>query len=466
VRQASQQLVAEVLEGFWRLPEGPVGRYVPRPVMESLLAGDLPEHASDFQQVVAEVHNKVVPNAIRPSHPRFLAFVPSGPCLPALLGDWLCDGLNLFAGVWKEGAGPGQVELIVLDWFRQILGMPPEASGLLTSGGSEALLIAMVTARERLSYEERGRAVLYTSDQRHWSVDRGARIAGFRPDQIRALPAGADLRLSVDVLRQAVKADARADRVPWLVVAHAGTTNTGTVDPIDRLADFCAEHGLWLHADAAYGWAAALSDRGKHLLHGIERADSISLDPHKWFAQTYDVGCLLVRAGPALTRTFATQPEYLQDVQAAEDEVNFADRGIALTRRFRALKIWMSVKTLGLGWFRRLVQHGLTLAEYAERALAQNGDFELLAERQLSVVCFRCTPIGWHGDLDALNRAVCAEAVRTGRVFLATTRVRGLVAQRFCFVNWRTTAADVDEVITLLATIARRLTHGEDDSTT
>jgi glutamate/tyrosine decarboxylase-like PLP-dependent enzyme len=457
MRRMSEQVIAEILEGYLRLPERPVGRYASRPEMEALLCRDMPEEGSDLDNMLAEVRDKVAPNAMRPSHPRFLAFVPAGPCFPALLGDWLCDGLNLFAAVWKEGAGPAQVELIVLDWFRRILGMPAEASGLLTSGGSEAILIGLVTARERLSFEERGRAVLYTSDQRHWSVDRGARIAGLRPDQIRALPTDADLRLSLDPLWLAVDEDVRAGRIPWLVLANAGTTNTGAVDSMDAIADFCAERGLWLHADAAYGWAAALGEAGKCLLRGIERADSISLDPHKWFAQTYDVGCLLVRDGAALTKTFAMQPEYLQDVQAGEDEVDFAQRGIALTRRFRALKIWLSVQVLGMGWFRRLIEHCFNLAEYAQRRLEQVGGFELLTQRQLSVVCFRCNPAGWVGDLDALNRAICAEAVRTGRVFLATTRVRGVVAQRFCFVNWRTTADDVDEVIALLADIAQRM---------
>jgi aromatic-L-amino-acid/L-tryptophan decarboxylase len=266
------------------------------------------------------------------------------------------------------------------------------------------------------------------------------------------------MRLSLDVLRQAVDDDLRAGRLPWLVVANAGTTNTGAVDPLNEVADFCSDRGLWLHVDAAYGWAAALTAEGKRLLNGIERADSISLDPHKWFAQTYDVGCLLVRRGDALAETFAMRPEYMQDVQPGEGEVNFADRGIALTRRFRALKIWFSVRVLGIAWFRGLVEHGCNLAEYTESLLRQTAGFEVLSRRHLSVVCFRYAPDGWaKGALDELNRAICAEAVSTGRVFLATTRVSGAVALRVCYTNWRTTADDVDAVVEMLEEIGRRL---------
>jgi glutamate/tyrosine decarboxylase-like PLP-dependent enzyme len=457
LRAASAAVVDAVIDDFTRLAHRDVGRAPARAEMEALLREALPEQGIGVAAALATFREHIASNALRPSHPCFLAFVPGPPCFPALLGDWLCAGWNLFAGVWKEAAGPAQVELVVLDWLRDILGMPAGTGGILTSGSSEAILTALAVARDPLSFEERGRAVLYASDQRHWSVDRGAVIIGLRPDQVRPLPADAELRLPVARLRGAIAEDVRAGRRPWLVVANAGTTNAGAVDPLAELADLCAEYRLWLHVDAAYGWAAALTADGRRVLRGIERCDSINLDPHKWLAQPYDAGCLLVRRGAALAETFATRPEYLQDVEAAADEVNFADLGIALTRRFRALKIWFAIKVLGIEWFRRLVAHGFTLAAYAERVLQEASEFELLVRRELSVVCFRYAPAGWRGDLDVLNRALCAAAVKTRRVFLATTRVQGVVAQRFCFVNWRTTAGDVDEIVRLLQEIGQQL---------
>jgi glutamate/tyrosine decarboxylase-like PLP-dependent enzyme len=249
-------------------------------------------------------------------------------------------------------------------------------------------------------------------------------------------------------LATAVAADRRAGRWPWALVASAGTTSTGAVDPLRPLAGVCREQGLWLHVDAAYGWPAVLVPEGQALLDGIAEADSVTLDPHKWFGQPFDVGCLLVRDGRRLGEAFALRPDYMLDVAPADDEVNFCDQGLALTRRFRALKIWLSVKVLGLGWFRRLVRHSCGLAELAEWLLRTSGKFEILSPRRLSVVCFRFVQGGV--DLDRLNRAVLEDVRAGGRAFLSSTRVRGCLALRLCFVNWRTTAADVEEVVRLL----------------
>jgi glutamate/tyrosine decarboxylase-like PLP-dependent enzyme len=241
------------------------------------------------------------------------------------------------------------------------------------------------------------------------------------------------------------------------VVANAGATNTGAVDPLAALADACAAERLWLHVDAAYGWSAVLVPEGRAALDGIGRADSVTLDPHKWFAQPYDAGCVLLRDGRMLEETFGQRPDYMQDVAADEGEVNFADRGLALTRRFRALKIWLSVQVLGVGWFRRLVGRCLRLAEYAEGRLAATPGFRVVVPRSLSIVCFRHEPPGLTDGpaLDGHNRTMQEAANATGRTFLTSTRVGGRVTLRMCFVNWRTTAADVDEVVGLLAAAAR-----------
>jgi aromatic-L-amino-acid decarboxylase len=280
-------------------------------------------------------------------------------------------------------------------------------------------------------------------------------IIGLRPEQVRHLPTGSDGRLDLRTLAEAVAEDRRAGRLPWAVVANAGSTNTGGVDPLAGLADFCQRECLWLHGDAAYGWPAVLTAQGKALLAGIERADSITLDPHKWFGQTFDAGCVLVREGRLLGETFAHRPDYMEDVAPADDEINFCDQGLALTRRFRALKIWLSVKVLGLAWFRSLVRHCCGLAELAELLLRQTGDFEILSPAQLSIVCFRY--VKGEGDLDRLNRVILEDIRAGGRAFLSSTRLDGRLALRFCFVNWRTTSADVGEVVRLLRDSAERL---------
>jgi glutamate/tyrosine decarboxylase-like PLP-dependent enzyme len=453
----SAQTVRWVLRHFTTLADQPIGRTASRAQMEGLLREPPPEQGQEFAQVLAEFQDRVAAYAFRVNHPRFLAFVPGAPSFLSVLGDWLSAGTNFFAGVWLEAAGPAQVELLVLDWFKEFVGYPATASGLLTSGGSEATLTALVVARESLSFPDRARAVLYTSEQRHWSVDRAAKIIGLRPDQLRPVAVGSDGQLLPTALARAVAEDRRAGRLPWALVANAGTTNTGAVDPLIELADVCRQEHLWLHVDAAYGWPVVLIPEGQAMRDGMAQADSLTLDPHKWFGQTFEAGCLLVREGFRLPETFALRPEYMRDVEPAEDEVNFCDHGLPLTRRFRALKIWLSLKVLGLSWFRALAQRCCRLADYAQALLAETPGFEVISPRQLSIVCFRYVPPGTppHSEksaarIDRLNLMVASRLMGTGRAFLSTTRLGGRVALRFCFVNWRTTARDVEEFVALL----------------
>jgi glutamate/tyrosine decarboxylase-like PLP-dependent enzyme len=467
LKNISSDAVNWLLRDFTTLPEQPIGQVAMRSATEALLQEPPPEQGQDFRQVLAEFQEKILPNAFRESHPRFLAFIPSAPNFYSIIADLLCAGANFFAGVWLVASGPTQAEIVVLDWFKQFLRYPPHAGGMITSGGSEANLTALLVARERLSYEERQRAILYLGDQRHWSLDRAADVIGLRPDQLSVIPADAQFRMQPEPLRRAIQEDRLRGRIPWAAVASAGTTNTGTVDPLDEIASLCQEDKLWFHVDAAYGWPAVLIPEERKQLRGIERADSITLDPHKWFAQPFVAGCVLVRDGNRLPETFHIRPEYMQDVDLGGDEINFADQGLALTRRFRALKIWLSVKVLGVAWFRDLVRRSCGLAEFAQLVLEQSGCFEILSARQLSVVCFRYVPQGFRpkaeadeNALDGINLAIGGGIRATGRAFLATTRLRGRVAQRLCFINWRTTSADVEEVVALLQDIGAQKSAG------
>jgi glutamate/tyrosine decarboxylase-like PLP-dependent enzyme len=448
-----------LLEQHATLSDQPIdGRPESRQALAARLGGPPPEEGQPFADALRRFAADVAPHACRIDHPRFLAFIPAAPTFPAILGDLLCAGTNFFAGVWREASGPLAVELAVLDWFRSFLGMPESTAGILTGGGSEANLTGLAVARDRAAPADRPRTVLYLSEQRHWSVDRSARLLGFLPHQVRAVPCDDDYRMTPAALAAAVREDRAAGRLPLAVVANAGATNTGAVDPLDALADLCAAEGLWLHADAAYGWAAALTPRGRDELGGVGRADSVTLDPHKWLAQPYEVGCVLVREGRLLAETFGMRPEYMRDVEPDGDAVNFADRGLALTRRFRALKVWLSFQVLGAGWFRGLVARSFQLTELAEGLLRRAGGFEILSPRRLSVVCFRYRAPGLDEDaLDRLNFDL-VEAVRsTGRAFLSSTNLRGRVALRLCFVNWRTTTADVEEVVRLAQTLGAGL---------
>ena len=424
------------------------------------LSGPPPEQPTAFSEILDSFRNHVAPWAFRINHPRFAAFIPGAPSFPSILGDWLTAAANFFNGVWLEASGPTQVETTVLDWFRQWLGMPDATRGVLTTGGSEANLTALVVARERVPFADRDRMLLYVADQRHWSVDRAAKVTGLHANQVRPVPVDSDFRLRGETLISIASRDREEGLLPWAIVANAGSTHTGAVDALKEIGAVCRAERLWMHVDAAYGWAAALTPEGRAELDGIGDADSVTLDPHKWLAQTYDVGCVLVRDGRLLPATFSTRPDYLQDVMPNEGEINYADHGIALTRRFRALKIWVSVQMLGLNWFRDLVRHGCALADYAQAALEAAGVFEILSPRQLSIVCFRYAPATDAGDLDRLNALLVNALRETGRAFLSSTRLRGVFAIRMCFINWRTCAADVDEIVAHLVRLGAEIANG------
>jgi glutamate/tyrosine decarboxylase-like PLP-dependent enzyme len=336
------------------------------------------------------------------------------------------------------------VETVVLDWLRDICGLPSSTEGLFVSGGSMANLTALAVALEERAGCERPRATVYLTDEAHSSVERALRVTGV--SHVRVLPVDHQQRMVPAELVAAIAADRAAGRLPACVIATAGTTGTGAADPLEELRAVCDEHGLWLHVDGAYGAAARLSPKAR--LSGLELADSLTLDPHKWLFQPYEAGCLLVRDGAALERTFSTAPPYLRDAAAAGSEVNFCDRGIQLTRKFSALKLWMSLKVYGAAAFREAIEHGLALAEHAERRIASDPLWELVTPARLGIVTFRAR------RSDDLNARLPAVALADGFAYLSSHRVNGATALRLCTTNPRATRADVDHTLDRLAALA------------
>jgi len=423
------------------------------------LVGDIapvaPEEGIGFDGALTELAERVLPYHAREPHPHFLGYVPSIPTFPSVLGDWLATGYNFFAGVWPIASGPNEIELTVLDWFRQWLGMPNGTGGLLTSGGSTATLMAVVAARHGRVGDDASllpRLTLYTSTQAHSAVARAAWIAGIARENVRVLPTDDAWRLRADAVRAAVAADRGLGRVPFLVVASAGTTSTGAVDELDGIGEVCRRESLWLHVDAAYGAFASLAPRGRELLRGIERADSIVLDPHKWLFVPFECGCLLAREPASLKAAFHIFPEFLKDVAPGEEEVNFADYGEQLSRYSRALKIWLSVRTFGLAPIRAMIDRGMQLAEYVESLVRRESALEVLAPAQLGIFCFRAHPPGVDdaAELDALNERVNARVNENGRFLISSTRVNGAFSLRVCTHNWRTSEEDLDQLMKLV----------------
>ena len=438
-------LVARIAE----LGESSAWRGASRVQMEERLREPPPEDGQDLETLVERLARDVLPFAGHHDHPRFFGYIPSAPTWPGILGDFIASGVNTFAGTWLQSAGASTLELVVLDWFRQWIGYPGQASGILVSGGSQANLTALACARESKPGGRLENAVLYLSSQGHSSVARAIRVLGFAAEQVRALPVDEGYRLRPDALEAAVESDVRAGRQPFLVVANAGTTNTGAIDPLSEVARIAAERDLWLHVDAAYGGFAVLTERGRRWLAGIEQADSVTLDPHKWLYQPYEAGCVLVREGTRLASAFHIMPDYLQDTAVGGVEVNFADRGIQLTRASRAFKLWLSLKCFGVGAFREAIDRSLDLALLAEERIRGSAELELLSPATLGVVCFRRRPAGLdeEGTLERVNAGLDRRLAVSGEGMISSTRVDGRYALRLCVLNHRSRAADVERVL-------------------
>ena len=450
-RRLGYRAVDALVERLEQLPDQPVGEAAGREEMEARLREPLPEHGCDPEALLETVLRDVLATGLRIDHPRFFAFIP-GPGNPVgVLADALAAGFSVFAGTWLGSPGAAMVETVVLDWLRDLCGLPLGTQGLFVSGGSMANLTALAVA-----LEERAAAV-YVSEETHSSLQRALRVTGVR--HVRVLACDREQRMIPDDLAAAVAADRAAGRLPTCVVATAGTTGIGAVDPLEELRAVCDDHGLWLHVDGAHGAAAMLSPHGRAQVRGLELADSLTLDPHKWLFQPLEAGCLLVRDGGALERTFSVAAPYQRDAAASDSQVNFSERGIQLTRQFRALKLWMSLKVYGAAAFRAAVEHGLALAEHAERRLAHDPAWELMTPAQLGIVTFRAAADD--ADIAALlNARLPAAALADGFAFVSTHRVRGATALRLCTINPRTTRVDVDRTIDRLAVLAKELTHG------
>jgi aromatic-L-amino-acid decarboxylase len=418
----------------------------------------IPARGLPPEEVLDAVRAEVFGAMAHVAHPRFFAFVPSPSNFVGVMADALASGMNPFLGSWAVSKGPSRVELDALEWLRDICGLPETAGGLFVSGGSVANLTALAAARHLRLNDRVGGAVVYCSDQTHSSVERALRLLGFAADQIRKLPSDERFRLDVSALRGASDEDRRAGLRPFCVVANAGTTNTGAVDPLAELVGFCREQGLWLHADGAYGAPAVLSEKGRRALDGLGGVDSLSLDPHKWLFQPIEIGAVLLRDREDLRRTFHVLPEYLRDVRGVAGETNFRDYGIQLTRGFRALKLWMSLRVFGEEGFRAAVGRGIELAEFAEGCVRGRAGWEVLTPAQLGVVAFRFAPPSADPAAhDRMNRTLVEELNRGGFAMLSSTELRGRTSLRMCTINPRTSEDDIRATVERLCELAARL---------
>ena len=422
-----------------------------------------PEKPAGSSEVLTEFRERVAPFAFSSQHPGSYSYFTPPPLPMSISGEVLAQWLNQGVDVWAAGPIGALVEEEVTAWLRELVGFGEGSWGVLTSGGVMANIMALAAARDvhlpmllGRSGPPRGSALeavrVYASDQAHFSIERGLSVLGFPPETLRIVPSDERFRLQGAPVAQAVAEDRANGVLPFAIAAVSGSTNTGSVDLVGELADIAERERMWLHVDAAYGGGARFSKRDSGRVPDLERADSVTIDPHKWFFQSYDIGALVVKRREDLVRTFHREPEYYRYPNPEDAPLNWMQYSIEGTRRFRALKLWISWKHLGTEGFGRLIEHNDDLAAYLVKRCNESGEFEVVPEEpELSVVCFRHVPPGMDpSELDAYQDRLQRALEVSGEGWVSTTKLRGSTYLRAGIVNYLSTEADVDRVLDAL----------------
>ncbi|HEV7796812.1 MAG TPA: pyridoxal-dependent decarboxylase [Pyrinomonadaceae bacterium] len=484
LRELSSQVTQLVTDYFSEVSTLPVFPQTSAGKTSGKIGTSLPVDGEPLEQLLDDCRT-IIANSRHNGHPRFFGYVASPATAPGAFGDLIASALNTNLTSWRSGPAATEIELTVINWLASLIGYGRSdlvAHGLLTSGGSMANLTALLIAhRSRSDSEVASKGLwnsvapmtIYASDQIHMSIPKAADILGLGRAQVRLVACDDRFRINVASLRQTIAGDLESGIKPFCVVGSAGTVNTGAVDPLDEIADVAKEFDLWFHIDGAYGALAALAETKRPLFRGLDRADSISLDPHKWLYVPIDSGCLLFRdeASARAAFTFAGADYIKVHEQNADEAFAFWNYGPELSRRFRALKIWLTLRYYGVRRIANAISEDCAVAAYLSEQVEAATDFELLAAPELSICCFRYVPpslvaklrgpgenrAALEAELDQLNTNIMNAVQRGGRAYLSSATLGGKFALRACVTNFRTTRADIDQTLEIIRDAAREL---------
>jgi aromatic-L-amino-acid/L-tryptophan decarboxylase len=455
--EQAAEWIARYLDEVDRLPV--LAQVKPGEIAAALPAHP-PAHGESLEAILADVDRIIVPGLTHWNHPGFMAYFGITGSPPGILGETIAAALNVNAMLWRTSPAATELEQVTLRWAAELLGLPTDWFGQITDTASSSTLWALAAAREAAGLDIRtrgmaGRADLpplrvYTSEEAHSSVEKACIVLGFGQEGLVKIPTDTEFRMRADALREAVAADVRAGHRPIAVVATVGTTSSTSIDPVAEVADICAEHGLWLHVDAAYGGAAAVVPELRGVVDGCERADSLVVNPHKWLLTPIDCSLLYTARPEDMRAAFSVVPEYLRSSE--DDVVNLMDYGVALGRRFRSLKLWMVLRAYGADGLAAIVAGHVELARRLEAAVGAEPGWELLAPVPFSTVCFRYRPDGVEdeAELRRCNEAILERVNATGRALISHTQLKGRYALRVAIGNASTTAEHVDRAWDLL----------------
>ena len=443
---------------------------------------DLPDEGVDFERLLETFNDVIVATSRHNGHPRMFGYVQAPGTAIAALADLLASTLNANLTAWRSAPAAVELERLTIDWIKQILGLNTWAAGLFVSGGSMANLTALAAARRARAPADltsKGAQCLpqamrvYTSEETHHSIAKAAALLGLGRDNVRTIGVDERFKIRIDDLVAKITEDLRAGHLPFCVVANAGTVETGAFDSLAEVSHVARRFNLWMHVDASYGGFAALAHSASHLFQALPEADSVALDPHKWLYLPVDCGCVLYRDAETARATFAHEAEYTRVLeQEPEEAFAFWDYGPELSRRFRALKVWMMLKGVGLRALGAAIEKDLACARHLERLVRESDDFEMLAPVELSIFCFRYVPLQLKRalagaeeeervrideQLDALNESLLVALQQDGSSYLSNARLRGRFSLRGCVMNYRTTPRDMEILLDDLRRVARNL---------
>lgn len=413
---------------------------------------EMPLIGENPQDVFTELNSLIKNNIAHLDHPRFFSFIPGPSNYYSILADTLSTGYNVFAGHWLGGSAAAMIESRTIEWLCQIAGYPKESGGLFVSGGSMANLTAIVAARTSKLKGDYSKGTIYYSEQTHSSLSKALRIIGFQEHNMRKVSTLENFEIDLNELKEILEEDIKNGCIPCCIIGNAGTTNTGAIDNFNELSKIAIQYNAWFHIDAAYGGATLLSDEYKKQVLGINKADSITLDPHKWWFQPYEMGCLLVKDKKTLKDSFAVQAEYLDDTIKDEKEINYYDYGVQLSRSFRALKLYTFFRCEGLTKIGGYVTQGIKNAEYLETLFDAKEYWEVLSKPSIGIISFRARVNSLDINNDDLNAEVSKNLSQSGYAMITTTKLKGHLALRMCPIHPETTKEHLSKTVELMNT--------------
>lgn len=464
--RVATQIIADY---FGSMPSGPVHSNTTSHAIREKLSQEIPVEGQDIKTLLETIQQVIFPSSRHHGHPRFFGYVASPGTAATAIADLLASALNPNVTSWRSAPGPTEVERLTIQWIKQIIGYPADAEGLFVSGGSMANLCGLVTARNAkapldittVGFQAINQGMrLYVSEEAHHSISKAAGLLGIGHNNVRHVGVNSRFQMDTHALAKCIEEDLANGYLPFCVAASAGTTNTGACDPLEEVADLASKYGLWFHVDGCYGGLAALAPSKQGLFRGIDRADSVALDQHKWLYVANDCSCILYRDPAQARTTFEHGAEYIR-VMAHEDDEAFAfwDYGPELTRRFRALKVWMELSHVGTRVLGEAIERNCECAQYLGQLVDESTDFEMLAPVELSIFCFRYIPAALKTsyatanpenrkaidkDLNILNERILTDVQQGGNSYLSNANLAGRFALRGCVLNYRTTTHDME----------------------